>query len=156
METPSHIVKVGSAVQIIEKDLEATITRYLEGCYFAESLDGFIDFWTDNPDFQFTLVATKNGELIDARGLIYGGADSDKKSAGVLERSSEIQELEKAIAEDRKQLNAIREEYEQVEDQRNKAAADVESLREAFGELNKVSATYDSDGRTKRKRLSAR
>ena len=153
VETPSHIVKVGSAVQIIEKDLEATITRYLEGCYFAESLDGFIDFWTDNPDFQFTLVATKNGELIDARGLIYGGADSDKKSAGVLERSSEIQELEKAIAEDRKQLNAIREEYEQIEDQRNKAAAEVESLREALGELNKVSAAYDSDGRAQKEKI---
>ena len=81
------------------------------------------------------------------------GADSDKKSAGVLERSSEIQELEKAIAEDRKQLNAIREEYEQVEDQRNKAAAEVESLRETLGELNKVSAAYDSDGRAQKEKI---
>ncbi|MGB0375223.1 MAG: chromosome segregation protein SMC [Opitutales bacterium] len=153
MDIPSHIVKVGSIVQISEKHLESTITKYLEGCYFAETLDGFIDFWTENPNFQFTLVATKNGELIDARGLIYGGAESGKKSAGVLERSSEIQELEKAIAEDRKELNAIREEYEQVEDQRNKATAEVESLREALTELNKVSAAYESDGRAQKEKI---
>ena len=71
----------------------------------------------------------------------------------MLERSSQIQELEKAIAEDRKQLNTIREEYEQVEDQRNKAAADVESLREALTELNKVSAAYDSDGRVQKEKI---
>ena len=152
-ELPSHLEKVSTVVQITEKPLESTITRYLEGCYFAETLDGFIDFWSENPDFQFALVATRNGELIDARGLIYGGADSGKKSAGVLERSSQIQELEKAIAEDRKQLNTIREEYEQVEDQRNKAAADVESLREALTELNKVSAAYDSDGRVQKEKI---
>jgi len=153
MDIPSHIVKVGSIVQISEQHLESTITKYLEGSYFAETLDGFIDFWTENPNFQFTLVATKNGELIDARGLIYGGAESGKKSAGVLERSSEIQELEKAIAEDRKELNAIREEYEQVEDQRNKATAEVESLREALTELNKVSAAYESDGRAQKEKI---
>ena len=152
-ELPSHLEKVSTVVQITEKPLGSTITRYLEGCYFAETLDGFIDFWSENPDFQFVLVATRNGELIDARGLIYGGADSGKKSAGVLERSSQIQELEKAIAEDRKQLNTIREEYEQVEDQRNKAAADVESLREALTELNKVSAAYDSDGRVQKEKI---
>jgi chromosome segregation protein len=153
MEIPSHIVKVSSIVQISEQNLESTITKYLEGCYFAETLDEFINFWTENPDFQFTLVATKNGELIDARGLIYGGAESGKKSAGVLERSSEIQELEIAIADDRKQLNTIREKYEQVENQRNKATADVESLREALTELNKVSAAYESDVRAQKEKI---
>lgn len=152
-DLPSHIVKVSSVVQVAEKNLETMIARYLDGCFFAETLEGFIDFWSENPDFQFALVATKSGELIDARGLIYGGADSGEKSAGVLERSSEILELEKAIAEDRKQLNRIRGDYEQVEDERNKAIAEVESLREQLAEINKVMATYDSDMRAQKETI---
>ena len=152
-DLPSHIAKVSSIVQITEKNLETTINRYLDGCYFAETLQGFVSFWSENPNFQFALVATRNGELIDARGLIYGGTESGEKSAGVLERSSQILELEKAIAKDRKQLNHIRENYERVENERNKATADVESLREQLAELNKVIAAYESDGRAQKEKI---
>lgn len=152
-DLPSHIVKVSSVVQITEKNLETTINRYLDGCYFAETLESFIDFWSENPNFQFALVATRDGELIDARGLVYGGADSGEKSAGVLERSSQILELEKAITKDRKQLNHIREEYERVENERNKATSNVESLREQLAELNKVMAAYESDGRAQKEKI---
>jgi chromosome segregation protein len=85
--------------------------------------------------------------------LVYGGADSGEKSAGVLERSSQILELEKAITKDRKQLNHIREEYERVENERNKATSNVESLREQLAELNKVMAAYESDGRAQKEKI---
>ena len=154
VETPSHILKVSSTVQIIEKDLEATITRYLEGCYFADSSDGFIDFWTDNPDFQFTLVATKNGELIDARGLIYGVLTQIKSQRVCSSVQVKSKNLKKPL------LKIVRNstlfEKNTNKSKTSKAAAEVESLREALGELNKVSAAYDSMGAHKKKRLSAR
>lgn len=150
---PDGMLEANSVIKVIQEDLEQTVGNYLEGCYFCESLEGFIEFWTQNPDFQFSLVATKQGELIDHRGLVYGGTDSGDQSAGVLERASEVLQLEKEIKLDRQELNRLREAYEQVEDERNKANVLVESLRDQLTGLNQEIAALNSDARTQKEKI---
>ena len=152
-DLPTSIQPVNSVVTVAQEQLKSTLLRYLDGCYFADHLEDFLDYWAENPDFQFVLVATQNGELIDARGLVYGGADSGEKSTGVLERASDINELESAIAQDRKALNTVREQFEQVENERNKATAQVEQLREQLAETKQSIAALNADARAQREKI---
>ena len=154
-DLPASIQPVNALVTVAQEQLKPTLVRYLDGCYFADRLEDFLDFWSENPDFQFALVATREGELIDGRGLIYGGADSGEKSTGVLERSSEISELEGAIASERKALNAVRAQYEQVENERNKASAQVEQLREQMAETKQTIAALNADARAQKEKIES-
>lgn len=76
-------------------------------CYFCDSLSDFLNFWKKNPEFPFQLVATKGGELVDCRGLVYGGHKRGE-AATYLQRKAEINKLEKEESKLEKQLEALR------------------------------------------------
>lgn len=80
----------------------------LQGCYFADSLEAFLDFWQSNSNFEFHLVVTLSGELIDARGLIYGGGKGGKvPGSGFLQREAEIRVLNDKVIEQKKILDTL-------------------------------------------------
>ncbi len=141
VKLPDEIVPAASVVNVRDKALFNPAQRLLSGCYFAEDLNSFIDFWKSNLEFNFLLVATKNGEIIDCRGLIHGGRTSGKKSASVLEREAEIRTLRGEIKAEREELNELRQESEALEERRNTSEATVEEQRQRQGELaSEVSA----------------
>lgn len=134
-DLPAGIVPAASLVAARKDDFKQPVAKLLDGCYFAESLAAFIEFWKTAPDFNFLLVATKNGEVVDPRGLVYGGRGSGKKSAGVLERESEIRSLRSEIEVGRKELNGLREQAAALDERRNAAEATVEEQRKRLSEL---------------------
>jgi chromosome segregation protein len=75
----------------------------LAACYIADDLGAFLEFWKANPAFEFLAVATRKGDLVDRRGLIYGGHHSAKKSAhSIVQREIDLRETAKALADDQK------------------------------------------------------
>jgi len=134
-ELPAGLVPAQSVVSVRNPDLQSPVERLLTGCYFVDSLDQFIEFWKANPDFNFLLVATRDGEIIDCRGLIHGGRTTGKKSSSVLERESEIRRLRKEIETERKALNELREQAGALDERRNVAEATVEEQRKRQGDL---------------------
>lgn len=132
---PEGLTPALGLIQVRHESFDAPVQALLSDCYFAESLEVFVEFWRTKPDFYFRLAATKNGELIDGRGLIHGGKSSGKKSSSLLEREAGIRRLRAEIDVERKQLNSLREEASLLEDKRNAAEARVESLRQKQGEL---------------------
>lgn len=134
-DLPAGLVAVPSVVKVRDDALQKPVDRLLGGCYFADRLDPFIEFWKANPDFNFLLVATKDGEVIDCRGLIHGGRSTGKKSSSVLERESEIRRLRKEIETERKALNELREQANGLDERRNAAEATVEEQRKRQSEL---------------------
>jgi chromosome segregation protein len=132
---PTGIVSALSLVKVRQPDLQSPVDRLLAGCYFASNLQQFIEFWQANPDFDFILVATRDGEMIDCRGLIHGGRSTGKKSSSVLERESEIRRLRQEIEAERAALNELREQSTELEERRNVAEATVEEQRKRLGEL---------------------
>ncbi len=132
---PEGLVVAKSVVDVRDEALRRPVDRLLGGCYFAQDLESFVGFWQANPGFDFLLVATQNGEIIDCRGLIHGGRTSGKKSSSVLERESEIRKLRSEIETERQALNELREEATSLDDQRNAAEATVEEQRERLSEL---------------------
>jgi chromosome segregation protein len=77
------------------------IAGVLGGCYIAASLDEFLEYWRANPDFQFLRVATPKGELVDRRGLIYGGYQK-KPAGGIVQREIDLRETARELAREQK------------------------------------------------------
>ena len=136
VKLPDHIVPAASVVNVRDDALFGPAQRLLSGCYFAEDLPSFIEFWKSNLEFNFLLVATKSGEIIDCRGLIHGGTTSGKKSSSVLEREAEIRTLRGEIETERRELNELREEATALDERRNAAEATVEEQRQRQSELS--------------------
>ncbi|MDA9317485.1 chromosome segregation protein SMC [Puniceicoccaceae bacterium] len=134
-ELPEGLVAAQSVVSVRHDDLKNPVERLLDGCYFADRLDQFVDFWKANPDFHFLLVATRDGEVIDCRGLIHGGRTTGKKSSSVLERESEIRRLRKEIVAERGALNTLREGAKVLDEKRNAAESTVEEQRKRQSEI---------------------
>ncbi|HUR56896.1 MAG TPA: chromosome segregation protein SMC, partial [Opitutaceae bacterium] len=75
----------------------------LKECYIADDLGAFLHFWQANPGFSFLAVATRKGDLVDRRGLVYGGHHSTKRAAhSIVQREIDLRETGKALVEDQR------------------------------------------------------
>ena len=75
----------------------------LASCYVADDLGAFLEFWKATPGFAFLAVATRKGDLVDRRGLVYGGHHSAKKSsASIVQREIDLRETAKSLVDDQK------------------------------------------------------
>jgi len=75
----------------------------LASCYIADDLGAFLEFWKATPGFAFLAVATRKGDLVDRRGLVYGGHHSARKSSGsIVQREIDLRETAKSLADDQK------------------------------------------------------
>jgi chromosome segregation protein len=99
----------------------------LRESYLAEDLNAFLEFWKANPAFPFLLVATRKGDLVDRRGLVYGGHHSSKRAAhSIVQREIDLRETAKALAEEQK----THDEQKAVIDTLNARLAEAEQLLE--------------------------
>ncbi|PWU06353.1 MAG: chromosome segregation protein SMC, partial [Verrucomicrobia bacterium] len=100
---PEFLKKAREVVTIKDGKYKTRWEGLLEGCYFAENLENFLEFWKSKKEFEFQLVATKHGELVDARGLIYGGVKRGKsEGSGFLQREKEIRACKDKVEEQKK------------------------------------------------------
>ncbi len=101
----------------------------LAACYLADDLGAFLEFWKANPTFSFLMVATAKGDLVDRRGLIYGGHHK-KPANSIVQREVDLRETGKAVVAESKahdeqralidQLNATLVATEQALEQKRK------------------------------------
>jgi len=75
----------------------------LSACFIADDLGAFLEFWKATPNFAFLAVATRKGDLVDRRGLVYGGHHSAKRSAhSIVQREIDLRETAKSLVDDQK------------------------------------------------------
>ena len=100
-ELPAWLVPASIAVS---SQVEGHPALALFGsCYIAEDLTVFLEFWRANPGFAFLAVATRKGDLVDRRGLVYGGFHGSKKSSNsIVQREIDLRETAKALADEQK------------------------------------------------------
>ena len=72
------------------------VASVLAACYLADDLGVFLDYWKANPAFSFLLVATPKGDLVDRRGLIFGGHHK-KPANSIVQREVDLRETGKAV-----------------------------------------------------------
>jgi len=73
----------------------------LSACYIADDLNTFLDFWKTNPAFEFLAVATRKGDLVDRRGLVYGGFNK-KPANSIVQREIDLRETARLLVDDQK------------------------------------------------------
>ncbi len=71
----------------------------LASCYVADSLDQFLTFWAQQPDFSFLMVATPKGEWVDRRGMVFGGYQK-RPASGILQREIDMRETARELAKE--------------------------------------------------------
>ncbi len=136
-ELPASIYRAGFALANAES--APPVAAILAQCYIAESLAEFFGFWHAHPEFDFLAVATRQGDLVDRRGLIYGGHHGSKKSANSLvHREIDLRETSRALAEDQKAHDE------------QKAAIDILNARLAAAEQALEARRADLLGATQR------
>ncbi len=118
----------------------------LAPCYVADSLEAFLSFWKENPDFSFLLVATNGGDLIDRRGLVHGGFHQ-KESGGILEREVELRETTSEIEADSARIEDLRREAEKLSHVLDAAEKAVEDRRHEQSEAVQETARLETETR---------
>lgn len=97
---PSFLTPAVQALNGIEPTHPAV--SLLSACYVADDLNAFLEFWKANPAFGFLSVATRKGEIVDRRGLVFGG-HAKKPGNSIVQREIDLRETGKALVEDQRQ-----------------------------------------------------
>ena len=100
-ELPPGLVPAAQAVP--DTDPGHPALGVLRESFVADDLNAFLDFWKANPTFPFLAVATRKGDLVDRRGLVYGGHHSSKRAAhSIVQREIDLRETAKALVDEQK------------------------------------------------------
>ncbi len=134
----------------------------LSTCFIADDLGAFLDFWQANPAFSFLMVATPKGDLIDRRGLIFGGHHK-KPANSIVQREVDLRETGKAVVTEQKahdeqralidQLNAVLNEAEQTLELRRKDVLTSSQQAAALHTEEKNAQRSLDDARTRLQRM---
>jgi chromosome segregation protein len=128
----------------------------LSACYIADDLNAFLDFWKANPAFDFLAVATRKGDLVDRRGLVYGGYNK-KPANSIVQREIDLRETARLLADDQKthdgqkaQIDALNARLlateQALEQRRAEVLAATEKVTMVQTELRNAQRTVDEVG----------
>ncbi len=118
----------------------------LSACYIADDLGAFLDFWKANPAFSFLMVATPKGDLVDRRGLIFGGYH--KKPAGsIVQREVDLRETGRAVVAEQKAHDTQRAMIEQMTTALVAAEQALEQKRKEVLTSSQHAATVFTEGK---------
>jgi chromosome segregation protein len=134
----------------------------LAACYLADDLGAFLEYWQANPDFSFLLVATPKGDLVDRRGLIFGGHHK-KPANSIVQREVDLRETGKAVVAEQKAheeqrvqidlLNATLAAAEQALEQKRKDVLATSQLAAAIHSEEKNAQKVSDEAATRLARM---
>ena len=116
----------------------------LAACYIADDLGAFLAFWQANPTFSFLMVATAKGELVDRRGLIFGGYHK-KPANSIVQREVDLRQTGKAVVADQKAHDEQRALIDQLTAALAEAEATLEQKRKDVLAASQVAAAITTE-----------
>lgn len=119
----------------------------LRSCYLADDLSAFLTYWRANPDFRFLAVATAKGELVDSRGVVFGGFRKKGGSGSLVQREIDLRETAKALADDQIAHDAQRQVIDALQLRLNEAETGLEEKRAEVLEASQNLATVQQEER---------
>jgi chromosome segregation protein len=119
----------------------------LRSCYLADDLSAFLTSWRANPGFRFLAVATAKGELVDSRGVIFGGFRKKGGSGSLVQREIDLRETAKALADDQVAHDAQRQVIDALQVRLTEAETGLEEKRAEVLEASQNLATVQQEER---------
>ncbi len=151
-----------AAEAVANLDASHPAASILSACYLADDLGAFLEFWKASPAFSFLMVATAKGELVDRRGLVYGGHHK-KPANSIVQREVDLRETGKAVVVEQKAhdeqralidgLNAALNEAEQTLESRRKDVLAASQQAAALHSEEKNAQRSHDDARTRLQRM---
>ncbi|MFZ9682488.1 MAG: chromosome segregation protein SMC [Cephaloticoccus sp.] len=100
-DLPSFLQPATTA--LVNADPAHPAVSVLGACYLTDDLPAFLEYWKANPGFSFLAVAARKGDLVDRRGLVYGGYRNSKQAAAsIVQREVDLRETARALADEQK------------------------------------------------------
>jgi chromosome segregation protein len=132
------------------------VDNLFAGCLLCDDLAQFLAWWKDNPGFDFLIVATSSGELVDRRGLIYGGRKAAKSGAatGFFQREAEIKRLRETVTRENDALTALNMAAMETQARMDECESEIESRRRRSGELEQELSALGAEERAARAAVS--
>lgn len=149
---PDTIRPATSALAVPAEELNGhPAATLLNACFIAQSSSAFMDFWKNTPGFEFLFVATAEGDLIDRRGLIFGG--EEKTDSGILQRAAEMKQLETEIESEQENLGKLRLEAEAIGTKIDEAEKAVTQRRREHVQATQRTASARTEEKTAERTL---
>lgn len=113
----------------------------------------FLEFWKANPQFDFLLVATLNGELIDCRGLLYTPA-GNAKSNSAFQREAEIKQVRERLHAENDKLTEANQRALEIQAEMDANETETEELRVTAAALAQEISAIAADERAAERALN--
>lgn len=138
-----------AAAAILNPGASAGVRAVLAQCFIAESLPAFLDFWARHPGFSFLAVSTRQGALVDRRGLVAGGHRNEKKAAASLvHREIDLRDTQRALADDQRGHEAQKAAVDDIAARLTAAEQEMEARRGEVMAANQRLAGAQAEQRT--------
>ena len=131
---PDWLKPASEIVGAREPEMQGYLSALFEDCYFCDGVSEFLDYWRENPEFTFLFVATRNGELIDRRGLFFGGHKAGQDDT-FLQRAERLKLLMEYRQEGEKERDFLRERAQELLWKLEEKEAGIESKRKLLLEI---------------------
>lgn len=156
-QVPAWLKPAASAVRPRSAAHARLVANLFDGCHVCSTLGEFVRWWKANPSFEFFLVATPEGDLVDRRGLVFAGRPrkSAGSGAGVFSRESEIRAARGSLESENDRLTALNEKALGLQRDIDAADADASVRREAVDRASQELSVAQADERAARAALSA-
>ena len=145
----SSVDGLTAALSIIKPKEEAfapLLNALLDGCYFAESEEAFLQWKSENPSSRFDRVVTQEGTVFSANGLLVAGKTLEG-SKSLLGREAEIRRIDKEISALEKELDGKREKIQADQESIENLEAELEQSRERRNEIHRERATLEAEAK---------
>ncbi len=156
-QVPSWLRPAASAVKPKSPSHARLVANLFDGCHLCPSLGEFVRWWRANPSFDFFLVATPDGDLVDRRGLVFAGRPRKAagSGAGVFSRESEIRSSRASLESENDRLTALNEKALGLQRDIDAADAEAAARRVAVDRASQELSVAQADERSARGTLSA-
>ena len=149
---PEFLRPAGTLVEAKIPEFAPRLAVLFERCFVCDDAAQFLDFWTTRPDFDFLLVATLDGELVDCRGLLRTRAGGEKTSSA-FRRESEIRELRERLAAENDALTEANQRTLEIQSEMDATEAETEELRVSAAALAQEVSAIAADERAAERAL---
>lgn len=149
---PAFLKPASAFFTVKNEERAAAVNALFDRCFVCDFLDEFLAFAEENPDFDFLLVATPNGETADCRGFVRAGGN-DSAGGGVFQRQNEIRRLRERVAAENDALTDANQRSMEIQAEADANDAEIERLRVAAAGIAQEISDISADERAAEKAL---
>jgi len=142
----SGLTTVLSLIEPKDDTIRPLLKTLLDGCYYLESEEAFLQWRNDNPNVSYDRIVTSEGTVFHSNGLVVAGKTVEG-SKSLLGRESEIRRIQKEIANMEKELDAKRETIHAEQEKIDALESDLELSRDRRNEIHKERTTLEAEAR---------